>query len=221
MQNDLASQVTLAQVKAGDYVRTTPTPRKGEPGLFLVDTENPRVSKGIARRVVQNVSEKNVGRFLVFHDATRTAPRNGTAMMWVYKLGADGKPLPEPVYPKCPTCGTDEPGCRTKDGAWAPNMHAPRAELIRRAAERPSQVSKGATKTATSTHRTDAEMNAVLASSEPVGEVCGVCRGYGVVRKRGKHAGGPYKTANGADAATANGNSEVCPVCVGKGERAA
>jgi hypothetical protein len=44
---------------------------------------------------------------------------------------------------------------------------------------------------------------------------CGQCKGYGVVRKRGNHAGQAYKTANGADAATANGNSTVCPVCNG------
>lgn len=40
---------------------------------------------------------------------------------------------------------------------------------------------------------------------------CTTCRDHGVVRKAGKHAGGAYKTADGAAAATANGNSVKCP----------
>lgn len=40
---------------------------------------------------------------------------------------------------------------------------------------------------------------------------CPTCRDHGVVRKAGKHAGGAYKTADGAAAATANGNSVKCP----------
>lgn len=45
---------------------------------------------------------------------------------------------------------------------------------------------------------------------------CGKCKGFGVVRKRGSQAGKPYRTANGAAAATANGNSETCPTCKGE-----
>lgn len=130
MNHDLATQVTLAQVKPGMYARTTPTPRKEKGGLFLVDSEHPRISNGKARKVTQNVSEKGVGRYLLFEDATRTSPRNGTAMIWVYKTGPDGLPPTEPTYPKCPTCGSTEPGCRTKDGAWAPIMHAGRKKLM-------------------------------------------------------------------------------------------
>jgi hypothetical protein len=45
---------------------------------------------------------------------------------------------------------------------------------------------------------------------------CGKCKGFGVVRKYGKDKGLSYKTANGADQATANGNSEICPACKGE-----
>lgn len=47
------------------------------------------------------------------------------------------------------------------------------------------------------------------------GERCPQCKGYGVVRKYGRNKGERYKTAKGADEATAKGNSELCPVCKG------
>jgi hypothetical protein len=46
---------------------------------------------------------------------------------------------------------------------------------------------------------------------------CGQCKGYGVVRKRGSQAGKAYRTLNGSQAATANGNAAECPVCLGTG----
>jgi len=44
---------------------------------------------------------------------------------------------------------------------------------------------------------------------------CGQCKGFGVVRKRGANAGHAYRTLNGAETATTNGNSEKCPACKG------
>lgn len=44
---------------------------------------------------------------------------------------------------------------------------------------------------------------------EPV--ACETCRDHGAVRKAGKHAGGAYRTRDGADAAWANGNAVKCP----------
>jgi hypothetical protein len=44
---------------------------------------------------------------------------------------------------------------------------------------------------------------------------CSVCKGFGVVRKRGANAGHWYKTQAGADEATAKGNSTLCPACQG------
>lgn len=40
---------------------------------------------------------------------------------------------------------------------------------------------------------------------------CATCMGHGVVRKAGPRAGQAYRTADGAAAATANGNSAPCP----------
>lgn len=40
---------------------------------------------------------------------------------------------------------------------------------------------------------------------------CATCHGHGVVRARGANAGKAYRTADGAKAATANGNSSKCP----------
>lgn len=49
------------------------------------------------------------------------------------------------------------------------------------------------------------------------GERCLQCKGYGVVRKRGSQAGKAYRTLNGSQAATVNGNAAECPVCQGTG----
>jgi hypothetical protein len=64
------------------------------------------------------------------------------------------------------------------------------------------------------------EAPAFLAKRENV--TCEACQDYGVVRKHGKDAGKAYKTANGAQAATANGNSTPCTAKAHKhGKRAA
>jgi hypothetical protein len=133
MRTDFAVQSNLAKVKAGDWLYTSPTPTKGaEPGLFFVTLENPNVEPGKARQVVDNVSVKGVGRHLIFHDATRTVSRNGTSAAYVFKLDADGQPLPVPQYPVCPTCGADRdnPSCHTKSGTWT-SMHKAREKLLR------------------------------------------------------------------------------------------
>jgi hypothetical protein len=70
------------------------------------------------------------------------------------------------------------------------------------------------------TPATDAEADARNAQpadpSIAMSDRCGKCKGFGVVRKRGTHAGEAYRTSNGADQATANGNSVLCPACKGE-----
>lgn len=50
---------------------------------------------------------------------------------------------------------------------------------------------------------------------------CGTCHGHGVVRARGANAGGAYRTADGAAAATVNGNAKPCTARGCKAKRAA
>jgi hypothetical protein len=142
MQHELATQEVVSRIKEGDWIRTQVTPpSKPESGVFVVDSTHPRIDKGKPRQVTANVQEKGEGtRYLVFNDATRTASRAGTAMVWKYKLDKDGNPLPEIEYPECPTCGSTDPGCRTKDGAWAPKMHAARTKLPTRTVSAPTKV---------------------------------------------------------------------------------
>lgn len=46
---------------------------------------------------------------------------------------------------------------------------------------------------------------------------CMDCKGYGLVRAYGPHAGEHYKTLNGAQTAFGKGNAKDCPVCEGCG----
>lgn len=55
--------------------------------------------------------------------------------------------------------------------------------------------------------------------SDPLasGEKCYPCKGYGLVRGKGKNAGQHYRTFDGAQLAQANGNAVDCPACEGAG----
>lgn len=204
-------QVTWAKVQPGDWIYTTPDAIKAkERGVFLVDTERPQHEKGKARKVTNNVKVAakygpggqlldSGGRYLVFHDATQTSTRSGTAAAYRYLLNDSGNPMPTPSYPECPVCGSDGPACSTNNGSVAAQWHA----------TRPTSQTPQA--------RTDEEINLALAGEpEDIGDRCHKCKGYGVVRKLGSHKGDPYKTLNGSVEATANNNSMPCPTCKGE-----
>lgn len=81
-----------------------------------------------------------------------------------------------------------------------------------------TRASKKAPVSPVELHRTDAEADAALEGEPtPVGDRCGVCRGHGLVRGVGKHAGGHYRTTNGAQEALAAGRAKDCTACEGTG----
>lgn len=214
-RTSFTDQVTLARIEPGMWVYTTPEPDgpvNDSPGR--VSCENPDYEPGVARRVRVNV-KKGSERYLIFEDKTFTPDRSGSALCYRFHLGKDAKPVPVPVYPVCPQCQakSTDPACHTSSGSMT-SWHAKRAKA---AAADPAPKLSSTTPTPTSMHVTDD--TAVAQGSDDA--LCGQCKGYGVVRKYGKNAGHEYKTVNGADQATANGNSEVCPLCTGKGETAA
>lgn len=209
-KQDFTDQVTLARIEPGMWIYTSVEPYSG-----VVELPNPDYKAGIARRVKQVERDKD-GRRLVFEGGSGTASRNGTTLVYRFHLDAGGKPVPVPTYPACKTCGATErdPACKTKAGAMSPTWHANRAK-----APAPSQISKHTAKVPVTLHASDAQGDAALegeVDDSVLSQIpCPQCKGYGLVRKRGKRAGEKYKTLNGAMAADANGNAATCPMCKG------
>lgn len=59
--------------------------------------------------------------------------------------------------------------------------------------------------------------HAVIDGPADDGDRCGACKGLGLVRGIGKHAGGRYRTLAGAQAAQEAGRAVDCPTCEGAG----
>ncbi len=115
-------------------------------------------------------------------------PRKGTSveLTWTPNLNRVSPPVREVAVPAAPKAPKVDP------------RDAKIAELERMLAELRGEAPK-APKAAPEFLRKD-----------DAGITCKTCRDFGVVRKAGEHAGQAYKTAKGAEAATANGNSVPC-----------
>lgn len=114
-------QSNYAQVQVGDYLRTQEI-------AGMIETANPNHDKGRPRRVSGKDKVKGVGTTLHFSDGSVSVTRSGTASVYKYKLDADGKPIPDPLYPTCPHCGAepDDPSCYAASGDRVGGWHAKR-----------------------------------------------------------------------------------------------
>jgi hypothetical protein len=216
---------TLAKIKPGDYVYTTPEPTPSVLYGQLVQLERPQYSPGIARKVLHNAKHPEGGRHLVFEDGTTIVPRNGTAAAYRFLLSSAGHPLPVPKYPVCPSCGAgeDNPSCVTKDGKTT-GVHSPRkrmpaplpptdADDVARGPIVAPNIKPASEQQLDPEDPMDGEDGADELPDNTV--KCEKCKGYGVVRGKGSRAGDKYKTWNGALQAKDNGNAVECPQCLG------
>lgn len=233
-------QTNLAKVKVGDYLRVTAAKVELFSGKTVehpneVFTAAPNYDKGGPRKVTDVAKVKGEGWTITFDDGTKLGPRNGTTSAYRYRLTAAGEPIPDPVWPVCPTCNAqpDDPACQTASGGYT-SRHKAREKLLGQppakgaqlpptdaddCARGPIPVLEGKAadpeRRVHDTARPDDEP--IEGEPDTDGEKCDTCKGFGLVRGQGKHAGERYKTLNGAQTAQANGNAVDCPDCMGLG----
>jgi hypothetical protein len=165
---------------------------------------------------------------LTLNDDSTTEPRYGTTHVYVTEAQAPA-PQEQPEVEVETESGAKrvrvEPDGTVRVVGWTGGQvveRTPHGKLVRIDKHGVVMVIEtgGVLRQPVLTPDTDAELDERNAG-EPDPQVvnsdrCGQCKGYGVVRKRGQSKGQAYRTANGADQATANGNSVVCPVCQGE-----